>query len=335
MATLQELAKDLGLSASTISRVVNNKGFVKESTRELVMEAIKRNNYIPDNAARSLKTGRTRTIGVIIPDVTEIFFTNVLSGVEEELAKYGYKMLLCVSSVDKDKEEAYLSYLTQNHVDGIIMSTISVDSAKLKETLESFNRIVCIDNLPNTILTYDSVISDNIYAGETITKYLFGLGHRKIAVIAGKQTQTTGVDRLIGIKKAMLQLGQELNENSVRYGDFMEKSGYDAVRDILEKSPDTTAVQIASSKMTYGAVKAILGSGRRIPDDISVVGFDIHDPSGGLQKPGITTMIQKDVEIGKLACQLLLDAIENPDKHVCRKILLQPELVIRDSCREI
>jgi len=334
VATLQEIAKELGLSVSTISRAVNKKGPVKESTYKQVMDAVARYNYIPDNTARSLKTGKTKTIGVIIPDVTEIFFTNVLSGIEEELSKSGYNMLLCLSGEDKNKEASYLNYFSQNHADGIILATVAEDSAPLLNALDSGKGIVCIDNLPNTDAAFDSVINDNIYASELAVNYLVKLGHKKIAVILGKQTETTGADRLFGYRKAMMRLNIDADEKLIKIGDFKEKSGYDAMREILSKNPDVTAVYAASSKMTYGAIKAIVGSGKSIPDDISVVGFDVHDLTG-LLRPGITTVRQQEDGIGRIACELLIDNINNQEKHIYRKILLQPELIIRESCSYI
>ena len=334
MATLREIANELSLSVSTVSRVVNNKGYIKESTRERVMEAVSRRNYIPDNAARSLKTGQTRTIGVIIPDVTEVFFTNVLGAVEKELSNAGYNMLLCISGEDNGKEASYVNYFSHNHSDGIILATVSENSEPIQQALEGGTSIVFIDNLPNVGAAYDSVISDNIGASEAAASYLHGLGHRRIAAIAGKQTETTGIDRLLGFKRALAKLAAPADESLIRVGDFKEKSGYDAMRDLLEKAPGFTAVYAASAKMTYGAVKAITDLGMKIPDDVSVVGFDVHDPTG-LVRPGITTVCQQEGSIGKIACQLLLDGINSPKSHVCRKVLLQPELVVRGSCRNI
>jgi DNA-binding LacI/PurR family transcriptional regulator len=133
----------------------------------------------------------------------------------------------------------------------------------------------------------------------------------------------------------MTQLKIPLDESKIRIGDFKEQSGYDAMRDLLGSDSGITAVYVSSSKMTYGAVRAILESGRDIPGDISVVGFDVHDPSGGLMRPGITTVIQQESGIGKIACQLLLDRINQPEGRVNRKILLQPEFLIKESCRAI
>lgn len=334
MATLQQLAEELGISVSTVSRVVNEKGYVKTSTRERVIEAVKRYSYIPDNAARSLKTGRTKTIGVIIPDVTEVFFTNVLSAIEEGLSSANYNMLLCITGEDKLKEQTYLQYFSQGNTDGIILATVSDNNKPLIDALENGRRIVCIDNLPNIQTTYSAVISDNIFASEIAINYLNSLGHRQIGVIAGKQTETTGIDRLIGYHKAMQILNIPTEENLIRIGDFKEQSGYEAMMELLKKNPTITAVYVASAKMTYGAVRAIIDSGLKIPKDISVVGFDIHDPTGLLQ-PSITTILQQEENIGRIACQLLLDRIRNPETNVYPKILLRPVLEKRGTCRSV
>ena len=334
MVTLQTIADELGVSASTVSRVVNKKGYVKESTRQRIAEAVKRRNYFPYNAARSLKTGQSHAIGVIIPDVTEIFFTNVLSSVEAELSEAGYSMLLCITGEDKNKEALYLNFFSQNHADGIILATVADDLGPLLEILDRGRSIVCIDNLPDTVSAFDAVISDNVYASELAVNYLSGLGHKRIAMITGKQTETTGVERLTGYRKAMEKLFGTVDDKLIGYGDYKEQSGYTAMKNILGISPDITAVHAASSKMTYGAVKAIYECGKKVPDDISVVGFDVYDPTG-LIKPGITTIRQQEDGIGKMACRLLLESIRRPEHRVRRKILLQPELVVRDSCRNL
>ena len=334
MATLQRIADELGVSPSTVSRVVNKKGNVKESTCVRVMEAIDRYNYVPDNAARSLKTGQTKTIGVIIPDVTEIFFTNILRSLEKELSNFGYNMLLCISGEDESKEEFYLNYLTHTLTDGIILATVAESSKPLRKALTLGKKIVCIDNLPGITEAYDSVISDNIHASKIAIEHLYTLGHRRIAAIVGKQKETTGIDRLLGYRKAMQQFGLAVDEELIRYGDYKEQSGRDAMIDLLDKVPDITAVYVASSKMTYGAMKAILNQGKKVSDDISVVGFDIHDLSG-LITPGITTISQNEESIGKLASQLVLEHINQPKNHISRKIVIPPELLIRDSCRHL
>ena len=300
-----------------------------------VMDAIERFNYIPNNLARSLKTKHTKTIGVIIPDVTEIYFTNILRGIEDELSRVGFNFLLCITEEDVRKETTYLNYFSQNHTDGIILATVAEDSKLLQDIIGKGKPIVCIDNLPNISIPYDAVINDNIQSVEIAINYLYKLNHRKIAFITGKQTETTGVERLMGFRKAMVQLGAAINEDIIYIGDFTDQSGYNAMNDLLGKNSGVTAVCIASAKMTYGAIRAVIESGKYIPGEISIVGFDVHDLTGGLLHPGITSIIQQENNIGKIACQLLIDKINNPEEHMCRKVLLQSQLVVKESCKTI
>jgi len=194
--------------------------------------------------------------------------------------------------------------------------------------------IVCINNLPNTSATYDAVITDNIKASDMAIDYLYGLGHRRVAMIASRQTLTAGRDRLLGYRRALERLGVPADENLIKIGNFEESSGYEAMRGLLGDAAGFSAVYVSNASMTIGAVKAIFDSGKKIPGDISVVGFDIHDPTG-LMQPKITYISQQNEGIGKYACRKLLENIHDPASHAPQTILLQPDLVIRDSCRSL
>jgi DNA-binding LacI/PurR family transcriptional regulator len=271
---------------------------------------------------------------VIIPSITNIRFSYILNGIDSELSKYGYNMLLCVSDAKIEREAKYLSYLSHNHSDGIILATVDEDDSQFRRALDKGKKIVCINNLPNAGASYDAVTTDNIGASEMAVNYLYNLGHRRIALIAGRQSVSAGRDRLLGYRRTLEKQGILIDEGLIRIGDFEEKCGYDAMRGLMEQAHGFTAVYITNASMTVGAVKAIIDSGKKVGDDISVVGFDLHDPTGFMQ-PKITTICQQNENIGKYACRQLLDNIRGFGRHTPRTVLLPPELVVRESCKKI
>jgi len=243
-------------------------------------------------------------------------------------------MLLGMSDDDPDREASFVNLFTQNRVDGMIIATVSVTDTPINEDYINKKNIVFFNNLPNNSTMINAVTTDNATASVNAISYLHSLGHRKIAMIAGKQNKTAGYDRLVGYTNEMNRLGLTENKHLIQIGDYGEKSGYACMTQLLRDEPDLTAVYVANSQMTYGAIKAILNAGKSIPADISVVGFDVHDPSG-LITPGITTIIQQEANIGTIACKLLLESINNPDEPVYQKIMLPSDLVIKQSCRSI
>ncbi len=330
-SNLKDVAKKLDISIATVSRVVNNKGYVKAETRERVLAALKELDYTPNMVARSLKCKTTKTIGVLIPDITEPFFDFVIKGIDSVLRESGCSMILCDTDEDVKKEVEYLGLLAEKQIDGVILATVSPHSEFIDGVIERRRMpVVFIDNLPNTSKNIDAVIIDNRLASRMAVGHLIECGHKNIGIITGKTDETTGYERLAGYREALGDNGIEVRESLIRVGDYKEDSGYGKMLELLESNPDMTAVYVISSKMTYGAVKAIRSRGLRIPDDIAVVGFDIHDASG-LMSPGITTVMQPERTIGREAAELVTRLLESDGEDVHRKMMLSPELVVRDS----
>ena len=330
-SNLKDIAKKLNMSVSTVSRVVNNKTYVKPETRELVMKALNELNYTPNQVARSLKNKSTKTIGVMVPDISEDFFAYVIKGIDVILSRQGYTMILCDTGEKPDKEELYMDILFEKQIDGIILATVSKEYKTLQKLIAKNLPVIFIDNLPDIKSNYDSVIIDNIKASYMAVEHLIKMGHKTIGTIIGKMDETTGYERLLGYKKALEDHKIEIDDNLIKIGDFKEKSGYESMKKLLDSNEKTTAVYVASSKMTYGAIKAIIDKGLKIPQDISLVGFDIHDVSG-LITPSITTILQPEERIGMVAGELMLNRLKNSEERYSQKIVLDPEILIRDSC---
>lgn len=328
--TLKQIAADLGLSITTISRALSNKPNVNEETRKKVIEYIESHQTVLAGTHSTIGvTGRI--VAVIIPDLTEDYFARVVRGIEAILWRQGSAMMLCETLEDPLKEKKYIEVLKKKKINNIILATVSKDPERVRAYLKDSANIVFFDNLPSLPSNFNAVITDNMRAGMLAVDHLVSLGHKKIGIIAGKQEETTGFERLVGYRRALELSGIPVAETLIALGDFKEESGYRCMNRLLADNADMTAVFSASSKMTYGAMKALYDKGLKAPDDISMVGFDVHD-STGLIRPGITTILQDEAGIGRL-CVELLDKrnMENGDMPN-RRILLEPRLLIRDSC---
>lgn len=331
--TLQQIANELKLSVSTVSRVLAGKQNVNEQTKEQVLQYMREHEYALPPAA-GLRGPSGQIVAVIIPDLTEDYFAHVIRGIEEILWQEKRSMMLCETMEDSTKEEQYIEVLRHKKISNIILATVSKDQERIRSYLSGDTNIVFFDNLPNLTTNYNSVITDNVRASIIAVDHLASLGHGKIGIIAGKQLETTGFERLVGYRRALDMKGIAQDENLVAIGNFKEESGYQCMLQLLDKNPGMTAVYVSSSKMTYGAMKAIFSRGLKIPEDIALVGFDVHDPTG-LVCPGITTILQNEANIGKL-CVELLNRKESQEmsgsQALYQRVLLEPRLVIRDSC---
>ncbi|MBQ9921262.1 MAG: LacI family DNA-binding transcriptional regulator [Clostridia bacterium] len=331
MATLRDIAQALNVSISTVSRAVTGKGYVSEELRVKIAETAKRLGYTPNmNFRASRRT--TRAVALVLPDISELFFAHITSAVDEVLNNNGYSLMLCITCENPAREDEYIDYLCEGSVDGIIMATVSEKSSRLKKLITSDFPIVFIDNCPQSEVSYDCVICDNSKAGYMATERLISQGHENIGIITGNLEETTGFERLVGYKRALIKHGIEIDKTLIEVGNFTEKSGYACMKRLIEIHKEKmTAIITASGKMTYGAIKAIGDAGLKIPSDIAVMGFDIHDPTG-LINPGVTSIIQPEREIGRLAANLIMARIEENKNLPKQRIVLEPSLVLRATC---
>ena len=336
---MKDIADKLRLSVSTISRVVNQRPYVSEDTRQKVLSALEEYNYIPNEIARSLKTQASSTIGVIVPDIGQILFSQIIKGIDEVVSKHGYTIVVADTNENKENEEKYLDVLYQKRVDALALATVMPKGRKIMQYYHGNIPVVFIDNLPQFDEGVDAVLLDNVKASRIAVSHLLKLGHRDIAVIIGSLEETTGYERLAGYRAALVDAGVQINEELIQYGNYKEETGFARMQVLINnrnKSP-FTAVYVTSEMMTYGAIKAILHNKLRIPDDISLVGFDVYDKTG-LIFPSITTIRQSENRIGRQVGELLLKRLGqknnlDEDKDFKQKVLLAPYLEENQSCR--
>ena len=336
MKTLKDIATELDLSVSTVSRVVNNKSVVNNKTREKVMEALAKTNYVPNQVARSLKKSATKTIGVIVPDMCEIFFGQIIRGIDSAVSKKGYSILLADTNESKQKEERYLDILFQQRVDALVLATVDMSGTKVMNYIENGVPVVFIDNLPALNVPYDAVLIDNVMAGKMAVNHFLSMGHKRIAAIVGIVAETTGSGRLEGYRRALHEAGVPVDEDLIAYGNYKEDAGIACMETLLEnyEAHPFSAVCVMSEKMTIGAIKTIRKFGYRIPEDIALVGFDMHDDTG-LIVPSITTLRQPEKQIGELTGEMLIKRLEerkNGETSAKQKMFLMPYLEVHHSC---
>lgn len=336
-STLKLVAEKLNVSVSTVSRVANDKKCVKDATRQKVLEALREYHYVPNEIARSLKIRESKTIGVILPDICEVFFGAILRGIDSILSPQGYTLIVADTNESRENEARSLNVLYQKRVDALVLATVSLTDRRVLRYLDNGIPVVFIDNLPRLNRPVDSVTIDNVAASKLALRYLMANGHRRIAIIAGSMEETTGHDRYRGYDEAMREAGIRPEASWVLCGHYKERDGYRCMKTLLEnreKAP-FTAVYVTSEMMTFGAVKAIREQGLRIPEDLSLVGFDVHDKAG-LVTPSIATVRQPEQQIGVRTGELLLERLTRKDMPLAPEmVLLDASFVVGNSVRRL
>jgi LacI family transcriptional regulator, repressor for deo operon, udp, cdd, tsx, nupC, and nupG len=328
MASIKDVAKLANVSTATVSRVLRNAGNVTEETKRRVLEAIEALNYQPNVLGRYLRRMETETVLVIVPDITNPFFSKVLRGIEAVALERGYRVLLGDTQNDVQLEEQYLNVLPQKQVDGMIFLTARTRKELMEEMSRQFPIVLACEYLEGTDIPTVSI--DNISSARKATEHLIGLGHRRIAHLTGPMDVILSRDRLRGYYQALAQHDIDVDAALVQEGDFSFESGYNVTLKLLALEKPPTAIFAANDAMAIGAIKAVRHRGGRVPDDVAVVGFD-DIQMASIFEPGVTTIAQPMFDIGKQAMKLLLQLIDGEEVDR-RQFVLPDRLVIRESC---
>lgn len=331
--TIKDIAKMANVSKGTVSRVINNKPEgVSEETRRRILDIIDEVGYVPNLNARSITVSETNTIGLIIPDVSNPFFSELARGVEDCSSKYGYTVFLCNSDMDLEKQKNYLTALFEKRVDGIILNTSGdFNDEKFRDKFNKLNiPVVLIDRKTKDIERYKGVFIDNEEAGYMATKFLISGGNKNIAYLAGPRSIDTSMKRLDGYDKALKEAGIKSNRDYVIFGDYTIKSGYERTLLLMEKQREIQAIFAGSDIIAIGVLKALKDMNISVPDEVEVIGIDNINISN-LLTPSLTTVAQPIYEIGYKACEKLINFINN--KSDKEDEYLPVKLVIRNSTR--
>lgn len=327
---IKDIALKANVSISTVSRIINKSKYVSPELVERVNSIIEETGYMPDQIARSMVTKKTKLIGIIIPDISQRFYSILLSGIEEITSEYDYNILICNINENLEKEYKYLNILKTMRVDGIIIMHEKF-SSEVEKYLRTINVPIVLSSVKSQNLNALSVNIDDYRASYDAVEYLIKLGHKKIAMIGGDMEDiTTEKNRFAGYRQALQDYGIEYDKAYFRIGNFKINDGYRAMNEILNAKSRPTAVFVISDEMALGAVDCITDRGLKVPDDISVVGFDDIDLASTI-KPKLTTVHQPIKEIGRMSAELLINQLENKSISV-KEVVINHSLVVRDSC---
>lgn len=332
VATLDEVARVAGVSRATVSRVVNGSPKVSPDVRRAVEKAIDRLGYVPNRAARSLVTRRSDSIAVVITEpanrlFSDPFFPRLVRGISAALSVRDLQLVLLMPN-DVEDEQRTVRYLTAGHVDGVILVSLHGDDP-LPEQLASRRVPLVVLGRPSRGVDVDYVDADNRDGGHRATAHLFELGRRHIATITGPRDMVAGVDRLTGYRDALTEAGIAIDDGLIATGDFTQAGGEAAMDRLLRDRPDLDAVFCASDLMAAGALGALQAAGRRVPEDVAVVGYD-DSPIATTTRPALSSVRQPIEEMGREMVHLLAGNIEQ-NGRVPRHIVLATELVARAS----
>lgn len=326
--TIQDVAAMAQVSISTVSRVINDTGYpVRHETRQRVLEAIEALGFRPSPLARGLLGKSTQTIGLIIPDISNPYYPLLSRGVEDVASEHGYAVMFCNTDRSVAKVRRYLEVLREKQADGVIFAGGGLEGeggSALPE--EMAGRVVLVGRHP---WPFPSVQVDNVGAAFEATSHLIGLGHRRIAFIGGPSSLTTVRDRLKGYRQAMMELGSGVEESLVREGDFHFDSGYQAAVYLLSGAVErSTAIFASNDRMALGAMAAAIDLGVKVPDQLSIVGFD-DTPTARYVRPALTTVSLPSYEMGTSAARLLFKLMAGEVTQ--ETVWLPTNLVIRQS----
>jgi LacI family transcriptional regulator len=307
-STIRDVARLAGVSSATVSAVINGKDCVSPRMLKRVQDAMRALDYHPDHMARSLKTGRSKVVGMVIPDLTNPFFVELMCGVEETARKTGYSVIFSSSNEDPAQERDNLAMLYSQRVGGVVLACSDGHAAYDRMTMRRFP-IVFIDRLPLGGFSGKAVIVDNVGAAYEATRHLIELGHSDIAIIAPPTELSNGPARIEGFRKAMQEAHLPIRDRYFQRGDYSLESGYRCGMELLRMASPPTAIFSGNNKMTLGLMQALSESGVACPEFISVVSFDDFPWTDHFQ-PRLTAISQPSHEMGRQALLLLIAAMD-------------------------
>lgn len=327
MITIKEIAQLAGVSSATVSKVINGKDeYISETTRQRVLDIVEREGYIPNGIAKSLRMKNTKTIGLIMPDVMNLFFAELARGAEDAAEKKGYSVILCNTDNKGSKEERYIKILQEKKVDGIIMTAAENSAAK---SLERCNTpIVLVDRDIELDREIGRITVDNEKGAYMATKFLIEKGCSNIAYISSKLWSKPSAERLQGYKRALRENGMKFKEDITYYKNFRTETGYLGILNVIEKDKTIDGIFCGNDLIAIGAINALKEKGIRIPEDVKVVGFDNISICDFLSPP-LTTVKQPIYEMGEEAIKMLIDIINNRSTSLNK--VLNPTLIKRGS----
>jgi LacI family transcriptional regulator len=331
--TIKDVARKANVSIATVSRVLNNQGGYSPKTKEKVLAAIKELGYQPNAVARGLINKRTKTIGILFPEVSNMFASKILHGVENVVNEQGSSVIVCNTASNGEKTMKYLQVLHEKRIDGVIFVS-EVITDEYYKMLESMNIPIVLISTESYRYSLPYVKVNDRHASYTATEYLIQKGHRNIGMISGnKNDMIAGQPRIDGYKEALLHNGIDIKENYiVSCKGFGFKDGFYILPRLLHQAPDITAIFAASDEMAMGVISAAYKLGIKIPDDISIIGYD-NLPLAEMAIPPLTTVAQPLEEMGEMAASMLFEMMDTGRTVESR--IMPYQIIERETVRSV
>ena len=330
MVSIKDVARLAGVSASTVSHVVNSTRKVAKATRENVEKAIAELGYQPSMLARALKLKRTQTIGMLVTNSTNPCFAEVVHGVEEGCYRNNFSLILCNSGDQIDRQMSYLTTLVQKQVDALVIMTINNDAV-------FYHELAKLNHLPKIILDSEpgleaaTIEDDSIFGGRLATEYLIKQGFKDIGCLTGPDNHPRSRDRFLGFSAAMEAANLKINNRWIVPGELSAQGGYIAMKAIIQSGSIPKAIFAFNDLMAMGAFRALAENGLSIPDDVSIIGYDDLELAAFLM-PALTTVRQPSFELGLSAAERIINHL-GTGTEIPSDLQLTPSLVVRDSVR--
>lgn len=329
MPTIRDVAKRAGVATMTVSRVINNSGYVSDATRAKVESAIAELGYVPNMLGPSLRFNQTNTLALVLTDITNPFWTTLARGVEDAAQEKGYNVILCNTDESIQKQDQYLTMLLKRRIDGILF----VPADNKAETVQLIQKqkvaVVVLDRSVSDVKV-DIVRGDSFGGAYQLAMHLVELGHKHIAILSGPKNISTSVERVAGFRQAMEETGLTHNLENVYWGSFSQSLGCAMAEQALKTTPRPTAYLAVNNFIANGALQTFTQAGLRVPEDVSLVSFD-DIPAIINPVPFLTVAVQPAYEMGYQATQLLLARLANEGPEGCQEIILPTKIFVRKS----
>lgn len=331
--TINHIAKEAKVSHATVSRVLNNSGYVKDETREIVLKVIKELNYTPSAIARSLSTSKTNTIGVITPDINNLFFGDIIKGISEIADENNLNIILFDTDEDKSKELKAINVLKQQRIQGLIITpTFNRDSSSDENLIALKNLgipIILIDGHVE-YLDFSGIFIDHVKGAYDGTNALIEAGHEKIAIITGDMNSRPAKERLLGYKKALKDSNIVISNEYIFCGDYKYETAYKVTKEIFKMDNRPTAIFVSSNNMILGCIRAFYEEKLNIPQDMAIIGFDKIEILNILGMD-ISFINGPSIELGKIGAKMLLENLNNKNSGEIKRVTILPELMLKGS----
>jgi DNA-binding LacI/PurR family transcriptional regulator len=325
--TFSDLARQLNVSTATVSRALSRPEIVAPATRKRVLEFVRRSGYQMNGIARSLRTQSTRTIGIIVSDIRNPFFSAIVKAVEDVARTNGYSVLICNADEDGRNEEVALQLLIERQVSGLIHSSVGANLDLLRVLQKKSIPLVDVDR-QSGLNDVDTVVLDNRLGAALATRHLLELGHKRVAMISGPKHLSNARKRLVGFRKTLRSAELVIPEDYIEFGDFRERSGQIAAERLLSLPTPPTAIFVANNEMMAGALFAVRERGIKVPRDLSLIGFD-DARWAEYSDPPLTVVSQPTEAMGQKAAELLLGRLRGA--RLAKTVVFEPQLIVRRS----